>query len=66
MTAKGRRFEEREDFADAFAESRGVREVVQRDLAEQPALRSWLLFCRKEDRSIASNAKEKDQEQQEE
>lgn len=32
---------------------RGDRDVVQRVLAEQPAFRSWLLFCLREVLSIA-------------
>ena len=52
-TASGRRFEARAVFDEVFEEMRGVLEVVQRDLAEQPAFRSWLLFCRSEVRSIA-------------
>jgi hypothetical protein len=38
---------------EIFEETRGDREVVQRVRAEQPAFRSWLLFCRREVRSIA-------------
>jgi hypothetical protein len=53
--------EERAVFEDAVEEIRGDLEAVQSDLAEQPAFRSWLLFCRRELLSIApANAQEKD------
>jgi hypothetical protein len=52
ITDSGRLFEERTDFEEVFEERRGF-DVVHRYLAEQPALRSWLLFCRREVRSIA-------------
>jgi hypothetical protein len=53
MTARVRRFDDRVLFEEAFADIRGVLEVVATVLAEQPALRSWQLFCRRDDRSIA-------------
>lgn len=53
MTARGRRVEAREDFEEVVADIRGALDVVHRDLAEQPAFNSWLLFCRRDDRSIA-------------
>ncbi len=57
MTARGRRFEARADFAEEFEETSEDRDVVQRLLAEEPALKSWQLVCRSEVRSIApSNA----------
>jgi len=52
MTDSGRLFEESEAFDEAFEQRRGF-DVVHRYLAVQPALRSWLLFCRREVRSIA-------------
>jgi hypothetical protein len=61
MTVSVRRFEERTVFEDAVEEIRGVPEVAQSDLVEQPAFRSCLLFCRRELLSIApANAQEKD------
>jgi hypothetical protein len=53
VTARDRRLEARAVFEEALAPIRGVLEDVARVLAEQPALRSWLLFWRREDRSIA-------------
>jgi hypothetical protein len=53
MIARVRRFDARAVVEERFADIRGVRVVVAKVLAEQPALRSWLLFCRREDRSIA-------------
>jgi hypothetical protein len=54
MTARVRRLEARAVVEEAFADIKEAREaVVERDLAEQPAFRSWLLFCRRDDRSIA-------------
>lgn len=41
MTA---RFEAKAFLEDGFEEIKGDLEVVQRDLAEQPAFKSWLLF----------------------
>jgi hypothetical protein len=38
------RFEARAVLADGFEEIRGDLEVVERDLAEQPAFKNWLLF----------------------
>lgn len=64
---KGRRFEDSEDFEEIFEEIRGDREVVQSIRAEQPAFRSWLLFCLSEVRSIApSNAESEEQKRGEE
>ena len=61
MTASVRRFDDRAVFEEALEEIRGDLEVAQSDLAEQPAFRSWLLFCRRELLSIApANAQEKD------
>ena len=54
ITAKGRLLAERAVFDVAFEQDRGDREAVHRLLAEQPAFSSWLLFCRKVLRSIAS------------
>lgn len=56
------RFEVDFNVLEAFEDiRRGVWEVVQRDLAELPAFRSWQLFCRKELRSIvAANADNRD------
>lgn len=54
MTARVRRLEARAVVEEAFEDIKEAREVVvERDLAEQPAFRSWLLFCRRDDRSIA-------------
>jgi len=44
MTASVRRFDARAVFEEVVADIRGVLEVVHRDLAEQPAFNSWLLF----------------------
>ena len=57
MTASGRRFDDKAVFDGVVEEIRGLLEVVQSGRAEQPAFRSWLLFCRNELRSIvAANA----------
>jgi hypothetical protein len=60
MAAKGLRFEESAHFKEMF-EERGDREVVQSDRAEQPAFRSWPLFCWSEVRSIAPSNAEKEE-----
>lgn len=40
-----------------------ILDAVQRDLAEQPAFNSWLLFCRRDVRSIApSNTTKRDKD----
>lgn len=65
MAARVRRFEESADFEDALDEIRGDLDAVQRVRAEQLALKSWLLDCRSEVRSIApANAMEQDQKRQ--
>jgi hypothetical protein len=57
ITASGRRFDDKAAFDEVVEEIRLLLEVVQSDRAEQPAFRSWLLFCRNELRSItAANA----------
>jgi hypothetical protein len=62
MTARVRRFDARAVFDEEVAGVRIDLEAVQRGLAEQPAFRSWLPFCRRDDRSIApANAEEEDQ-----
>lgn len=62
ITARVRRFDERAVFEEEVAEIKGDLEAVHRDLAEQPAFNSWLLFCLSDDRSIApANAMEEKQ-----
>lgn len=57
-------FEERMDVEDEFAYVRGAREAVESDRAAQPTLRSWLLFCRRDIRSIVpANTMKKGQRQ---
>ena len=53
MIARERRFDERADFDVTFEMERGDLEVVHKVLAEQTPLRSWLLECLSEVRSIA-------------
>lgn len=43
MTARERRFDEREDFDVTFEMENGVLEEELKVLAEQPPLKSWLL-----------------------
>ena len=63
IIASGRRFDDKAVFDEVVEEIRGLLEVVQSDRAEQPAFRSWLLFCRNELRSIAAaNAEKTDSE----